>query len=62
MTTLFMNFTSLNNEELDNSTDHFSNINENVVIKTSDDDPKANQSLDKLQNERQKDINEIFSR
>lgn len=60
--TFSVNFSNLNNEELNNSTDHFSNINENLVIKTSDDNPQVNRSLDNYQSQRQKDINEIFSR
>ena len=60
--TFSVNFSNLNNEELNNSTDHFSNINENLVINTSDNNSNTNRTLENYQSQRQKDINELFSR
>lgn len=61
-----INFSNLNdNEEINNSTDFFSNINENITINTSDESNNKkdfSRSLDSYQQQRQKDMQEIFSK
>ena len=60
-----INFSNLNDEEINNSTDFFSNINENNTINTSEEDfnkKDFSRSLDSYQQQRQKDMQEIFTK